>query len=98
MIGARHLNESNLIIAHTFHVDFLPIMTQNLKNLIGIEGKEFEKGGAKGGEEVLFETESEEENHSSVNSRATMNISFTKVKSGGGFDRNRSKLGEDSDD
>lgn len=97
MIGARHLNESNLIIAHTFHVGFLPIMTQNLKNLIGIEGKEFEKGGAKGGEEVLFETESEE-NHSSVNSRATMNISFTKVKSGGGFDRNRSKLGEGSDD
>lgn len=94
MIGARHLNESNLIIAHTFHVDFLPIMTQNLKNLIGIEGKEFEKGGAKGGEEVLFETESEE-NHSSVNSRATMNIGFAKVKSGGGFDRNRSKLGDD---
>lgn len=69
-------------------------MTQNLSNLIGIEGKEFEKGGAKGGEEVLFETESEE-NHSSVNSRATMNIGFAKVKSGGGFDRNRSKLGDD---
>lgn len=97
MIGARHLNESNLIIAHTFHVGFIPIVTQNLSNLIGIEGKEFEKGGAKGGEEVLFETESEE-NHSSVNSRATMNIGFAKVKSGGGFDRNRSKLGEGSDD
>lgn len=73
-------------------------MTQNLNNLIGIEGKEFEKGSIKGGEEVLFETESEEENYSSVNSRATMNIGFAKVKSGGGFDRNRSKLGEDSDD
>lgn len=47
MIGARHLNESNLIIAHTFHVGFIPIVTQNLSNLIGIEGKEFEKGGAK---------------------------------------------------
>lgn len=69
-------------------------MTQNLSNLIGIEGKEFEKGSIKGGEEVLFETESEE-NHSSVNSRATMNIGFAKVKSGGGFDRNRSKLGDD---
>ena len=40
------------------------------------------------------ESESEGENYSSVNSRATTNIGFAKVKSGGGFDRNRSKLGK----
>lgn len=81
----------------TLQRGFRSYRDKNLGNLIGIdtEGKEFEKGGAKGGE-VLLETESESEgeNDSSVNSRATTNIGFAKVKSGGGFDRNRSKLGK----